>query len=266
MKTALLILFRILLMLSPTSVKIALLILLLLGATISANAQKFPNIQQVSLRAPADIKIDGKATEWGDTFQAYNSAIEIFYTICNDTENLYFIAHSKEPVVIQKIIYGGITLTLKSVAKKSPVAPVSITYPLAPYPYNAMSGSTLRTPGTLTDSAVLAFNKQISDHIKTIPVTGVKEIPDSSVSVYNDQGIKSAQLIDSKKNYTYELAMPLKYLQQMIDATGTFVYIIQVNGLDTKGKIVIGGSSTSNPQEAPVAHGTSFFYGLAHLL
>jgi len=229
-----------------------------LGAGLTAGAQKLPNVQQQSVYAPASIKIDGKANEWDYQFQAFNGANEIFYTISNDTENLYFIAHAKEGVVIQKIIYGGITLTLKNAGKKSSVTPVSITYPLAPYPYNAMSGQTLREPKTLTDSAVLAFNKQISDHIKVIPFTGVNAIPDSSVSVYNDLGIKAVQLVDNKKTYVYELAVPLKYLRQVIDDAGTFSYVIQVNGVDTKGRIVIGGTSMSDPQEAPVSHGASF--------
>jgi len=234
------------------------LVSVFLGTGLTAGAQKLPNVQQESVYAPVDIKIDGKATEWNDKFQTFNNADEIFYTISNDTGNLYFIAYAKESAVIQKIIYGGITLTLKSSAKKNLVAPVSITYPLAPYPYNAMSGPTLRDPKTLTDSAVLAFNKQISDHIKSIPVTGVIAFPDSSVSVFNDQGIKAVQLVDNKKVYTYELAVPLKHLQQVIDSAGTFDYIIQVNGLDTKGRIVVGGSSTTEPQDAPVVHNASF--------
>ena len=40
--------------------------------TFTATAQKLPNVQATSLRAPANIKIDGKATEWNDKFQAYN--------------------------------------------------------------------------------------------------------------------------------------------------------------------------------------------------
>ena len=56
-----------------------------------ANAQKLPNVQQASLRAPENVKVDGKPTEWGDKLQAYNKATDVFYTIANDYNNLYLI-------------------------------------------------------------------------------------------------------------------------------------------------------------------------------
>lgn len=51
------------------------LLFLLYG--FSVGAQKLPNLQQSSMRAPANIKIDGKPIEWGQ-YQAYNRATEIF--------------------------------------------------------------------------------------------------------------------------------------------------------------------------------------------
>jgi hypothetical protein len=66
----------------------------LLFATIvfaNADAQKLPAIQQSSLRAPAGIKIDGKATDWGAQFQAYNTATELYCTIANDAKRLYLV-------------------------------------------------------------------------------------------------------------------------------------------------------------------------------
>ena len=42
---------------------------------LSANAQKLPNTQETSLRAPANLKVDGKPTEWNNQFQAYNKAL-----------------------------------------------------------------------------------------------------------------------------------------------------------------------------------------------
>jgi len=51
---------------------------LLLIASLTVNAQNLPNVQKVSVRAPANIKIDGKASEWDDKFQAFNHATDIF--------------------------------------------------------------------------------------------------------------------------------------------------------------------------------------------
>lgn len=51
-------------------------------------AQKLPGVQTSSLWAPENLKIDGKTTEWNGTFQAYNKAADIFYTISNDDKNI----------------------------------------------------------------------------------------------------------------------------------------------------------------------------------
>src|ERR1700744_2069010 len=102
----------------------------LLAIVISAMAQKLPTVQKESVFAPTNIKIDGKATEWDDQFRAYNNAIDVFYTLSNDNENLYLIVRSKEHNIVDKLIRGGITLTVNHLADKKDKSPVTITYPI----------------------------------------------------------------------------------------------------------------------------------------
>jgi len=235
-------------------------VFLLIMMTGAAGAQKLPNVQTVSVSAPQDIKIDGNAAEWGNKFSAYNNATEVFYTISNNTANLYLIVQSADDAIIQKIVAGGITFSIKSTNKKSIAVPVAITYPIVPDAYSPGVSYKLRTNKTLSDADLIALNKQVSDHIKVIRVTGVKEIPDSAVSVYNDLGIQAAGLIDHKKAYTYELSIPIKYLKQVIDDTGAFRYIIQVNGLDIKStNVVVGTSTNTDPQQVSIDHGSNLF-------
>src|SRR5476651_2358683 len=111
---------------------------LLLGViTIAAYAQKLPAKQEISLRVPAGIKIDGKATEWDNKFQAYNNATELFYTLSNDDDNLYLIVQITKPRVIEKVLNVGITLTINGAGKKDDKAPenISIQFPLIDYAY-----------------------------------------------------------------------------------------------------------------------------------
>jgi hypothetical protein len=230
-----------------------------LGIGFTAGAQKLPNVQQQSVIAPADIKMDGKATEWDNTFKAYNNATEVFYTISNNTENLYLTIRATEVAVIQKIVSGGITFTLKNTDKKSTIAPVSITYPLVQFQYSQVN-YLLKRAEPMAEPALYALNKQLTDHQKDITITGVKEIPDGLVSVYNDQGIRAAALIDNKKAYTIEIAIPLKYLQQEIDGAATFSYILQINGLSTQNVKVVGGiNPNADPQDVPVDHAAPNF-------
>ncbi len=206
-------------------------------------AQKLPNTQTISVLASKDIRIDGKANEWTH-YEAYNHALDCYYIMSNDTENLYLTIQATYHGAIQKIAAGGITLTIKNIDKKNDAPPVAITYPLVPDAYSAGISYKLRNNETFTDKQLLELNTQMSGHIKEIPLTGAKGIADSSVSIYNDLGIKAAGLINHEKVYTSELAVPLKYLEQVINASGKFAYRIQLNGLDTSGKggfIVIGG-------------------------
>jgi hypothetical protein len=79
----------------------------LLITHFTAKAQKLPNKQEVSLRIPADMKIDGNAKEWNNKFQAYNKLTNIFYTLSNDDKNLYLVIQATDPIIIEKMIRGG---------------------------------------------------------------------------------------------------------------------------------------------------------------
>jgi hypothetical protein len=81
--------------------------------SLALHAQKLPNVQTISLRAPAGVKIDGKTKEWNNRFQCYNHATSLFYTIANDDENLYLVIKAIDRDICKKIIGGGITLTFK---------------------------------------------------------------------------------------------------------------------------------------------------------
>jgi len=97
---------------------------------LTTQAQKLPNVQLASVRAPADIKIDGKATEWNYPFQAYNRATDVFYTLSNDDDNLYLTLQATDEDIIRKIINGRISFTINKSGKKSEQDAVVITYPL----------------------------------------------------------------------------------------------------------------------------------------
>src|SRR5260221_3908569 len=86
-----------------------------LFTTISAiaNAQKLPKVQRISVRAPKNIKIDGTSREWeNDTFRAYNASDRIYYTMSNDDHNLYLIVRATGVFEDDKVIRGGVTLTI----------------------------------------------------------------------------------------------------------------------------------------------------------
>ncbi len=256
------------------------LYIFLLGSFVTANAQKLPNIQNTSLRAPANIKIDGKATEWHNKFLAYNKATDVYYSMANDDDKLYLVVQATDPAIINKIIGGGITLTIQKSGKKTDKDGISITYPIfdkksRPYvhssqivgnsiltvsgddvtimPRNSVDGARAAKPADPKefqgDSIMAIYNKRLENNSKYIGVTGIKGI-DSLISVYNTSDVKTAELFDSKIVYTYELAVSLTQLGLSVSDGTKFAYHITINGSSPFS--IPNIAFTGNQTDAPV--------------
>ena len=237
------------------------------AASFTANAQKLPTIQTTGVYAPADVKIDGKPTEWKQ-FQAYNKTTHIYYTVANDANNLYLIVQATEIPDVQKIIAGGLTLTIKNSDKNSTVTPVAIAFPRMYAKDFVPINSKIKNEQTDMDAELPGMNKQLTDNAQFIQVAGIKEVTDTLISVYNDQGIRAVSLLNNKKTYTYELALPLKYVQQAIGGDGSFAYNIKLNGrlnalkmpapsagaTNVMKVVVVGGYGTPDPAAIAAMH------------
>jgi hypothetical protein len=216
--------------------------ILLFTSTFSALAQKLPTEQTISLRAPANIKIDGKADEWNNKFQAYNNHVEFFYTLSNDDQNLYLTIQAKLPDIIRHIINGGITFTINKSGKKNDKDGIGITYPLIKGLYlplkNSTQGINIRvtgeSPATDGDSLMNVTNKRMDNRSKEIRIKGIKDV-DTLISVYNADGIKAAAAFDNKMVYTYELAMSLKNLAMSVQDASKFIYQLRINEVEQRG-------------------------------
>lgn len=208
----------------------AFLIILTVIISFAANAQKLPTVQKSSLRAPSNIKIDGKTTEWGDKFQAYNKATDIFYTMANDDKGLYLVVRSGDPKIIDRLTAGGITLTIQKA--KNEANGVSITYPVSrssvyfnlSNPKNAVKDTSTR----YLDSVMISYNKKIDNNYKFIKVTGITGM--DTVSVYNTDGIKASARFNNKKVFTCEYFIDFKLLNIATDKIPKFAYHLVVNG------------------------------------
>ena len=226
----------------PLIVSLAIFIFLTAGVFFIADAQKLPKIQQVSQRAPSNIKIDGKTSEWGNQFMAYNSNLEVFYTISNDDKNVYLALQAVDPLVIRKIINAGLAFTINTSGNKNDKSHnISVEFPV----FDRQNWPTLnirQKPVVTKDSSIsskqvdsfmYAANQQISTKAKEIKVLGIAAIGDTLISVYNDNDIKASAQFDHKIAYNFELALPVKYLGLSVDDQSKFIYNIQLNGAHT---------------------------------
>lgn len=221
--------------------------LLLPGMRTFAQEGKLKNVQTTSIWAPGTIKVDGNLKEWDDTFQAYNNATKVFYTISNDDKYLYLVVKSIDITNNAKIIAGGITLTINTEGKKKDKDAYSVTYPVIPRaPRQRGPGGGGQGGrggfggggfggggrGAAPDSAAIALQHQKTiDAAKEIRVLGFKDITDTLISIYNEFSIKAAIGYDKVGNYDYELAIPLKLLNISPDKPKDIAYNVKVNGI-----------------------------------
>src|ERR1700744_1793310 len=89
-------------------------LVLFTGLCLAAQAQKLKSVQEKGVRPPSNVKIDGKLTEWDDTFQAYNPTVSLYYTIANDDKNLYLVIKSTDQMTSNKIGQAGLSFTINT--------------------------------------------------------------------------------------------------------------------------------------------------------
>lgn len=234
----------------------------LCGTTLIANAQKQPQVQESSVPAPAVVKIDGKLDEWANPFvntekgsgylSAFNPGNRIYYTIANDDKNLYLVVRGLGNGVSKKVLSGGLIFTVSHAAEKKNRAKdpgnVAISFPV---PVDAKTTSVIMSTINQVldldnnnaadhksiDSLDVIADKIAADATKEIGISGIKEIPDALISIYNPQGIKAA-IRFMKVQPAIEIAIPLKYLGLSADNPVAFSYNIRINAVPEASRVM----------------------------
>lgn len=254
------------------------LMLCVLCSYCIAQAQKLPKTQNNSLRIPDGVKIDGKATELNNTFQAYNPATSLYYTLSNDDENLYLAIQTSQPRVMAKMLYSGVTLVVNTIGRKkdNDAGNMMITYPnltaddsqyiVSKLGIKIATGRNIikkGDPPKLTDSAIAVVNHLIEAKANIIKISGIKAIDDSLLSIYNAGGIKVASTTNQQV-YTYEMLVPLKLLGLSVNSAKSFSYEVKLlNRLETGKKFptVYGFAGGAANDINPDLDATTNFWG-----
>jgi hypothetical protein len=236
-------------------------VLLFIAFTTFGNvyAQKLPNLQKASIWAPQNIKIDGKAAEWQDKYEAYNNATDINYTLSNDDKNLYLVIKATRKLVIGgKILAGGISFTVNHTLSKKDAAAITVTYPMlqgkgsgsvSDLFYAAAGMGVGFTSGG--GNSLNRLNNTFTEKSKYIGIAGIKGVPDNEIPIYNNLDIKAASAFHEPAIYIYELAIPLALLALPEGGTQGFSYHIKMN--ISKEAMELFGSGRSRPIVNPGA-------------
>lgn len=224
-------------------------IFLLAGCSIAVNAQKVTELQEVSVKAPHAVKIDGKNFEWQDANFAVNKRTNLAYIMSNDDKNLYLVIKSTDVPNNMKILAGGITLSVNPDGKKKEKESITLTYPIVHRASRGGQGGNrgqFRTMGVAPggggqpntkqrDSIMAAMQKTQLAQAKEIKIKGFKNTTDTLVSIYNEFGIKAFANIEKDNSFFYEIGIPLEALGISADSAAEFAYNIKVNGLQLPG-------------------------------
>ncbi|MBV7531963.1 hypothetical protein [Chitinophaga sp. sic0106] len=173
--------------------------------------------------APAGLKIDGKANEWPKPLTFYNNDAKLFYTIANDSSNLYVVISSPDKVSQMKIMRAGFTFSVNPTGKKKVVS--SITFPL-------LGEEAPEVVESQNQRNSVEWQRSILQNAKQISVEGLVGVPDGVLPVKNDKQIESAASMDDQGNVVCELSIPLQYLGLTISNDKPIAYRFKVNPLN----------------------------------
>ncbi len=263
--------------------KIALITICFITSSLTVTqAQKLNDVQDVSVWASA-VKVDGKHNEWENNFKATNKSTNLTYTLANDAKNLYLAIQSKDVTNNNKILLGGISLTVNPSGKKNDKEGFKVIYPVinrqrgfgggsnrsvtVSSPSGGGSASTVVRvqggPGGFSrfqdmspmqrDSMQRAIARTQLGGAKEIKVFGFKDIPDSLISIYNEYSIKTIASISDEGVFMYELSIPLELLEMSADKPKEFSYNIKLNGL----QINFGGFAGGGRPGGGASEGTT---------
>lgn len=203
-----------------TCLKYNLILGLLCGFALQTMAQA--NKKTSMQRAPANVNVDGKLTEWGDSLAMYDSKSKLNYTIANDDSNLYVVAYATDRMLRHKIMAGGITIAVNSEGKKHKT--FNMTYPVPDKMALMSHRNEEEDPEQVQRPSLIEST--------TIRVSGFKDVESDVITTNNTYGFKASISFDDKHNLVYETAIPLKMLYLKHGKNNDLAINISINGVE----------------------------------
>lgn len=196
------------------------------AGTISAQTKQAPNL----LPPPANLVIDGSLADWGDSLRYHNEEKNLNYTLSNDKENLYAAIRINDRSEEARVLNAGITLSINTKGKKKET--FSMTFPLR-YPGSPVPAFSGRKDGDgeITREEREELVRERITTLRSIKMTGFKDIENEMITTSNTYGIKAAIDYDADGNLVYEAAIPLKLFHASDIGKGEWAFNFKINGM-----------------------------------
>ncbi|QQL48760.1 DOMON domain-containing protein [Mucilaginibacter ginkgonis] len=176
---------------------------------------------------PANIKIDGAITEWGDSLRYYNAEKKLNYSLANDTENIYVALRLSDRSEQLRVLRSGLTLSINTKGKKKEM--YSMTFPVAnENEPAALTGAPAQTG--MPDDRDEMMRARLTK-LRNIKVTGFPDIESDIITTANTYGIKAAITYDDNGHLNYEAAIPLKFFHADDIAKTEWAFNFRINGI-----------------------------------
>ncbi|WP_175582433.1 hypothetical protein [Mucilaginibacter mali] len=226
-----------------TNVKTLIKLGLCLTASMGLFAARAQSVQETGVWAPANVKVDGKLNEYGNSLEANNKTDNVSYTVSNDDKNLYFAIKANDQSTANKIMAGGIDFILNTEGKKKDKDAFIITFPLinrsamrgamggGQRGQRGQGGGGGQQGGPPDTATINSMRRTAVAAVKEMKLKGFKDIPDSVVSIYNEYSLKGAVAYDANGNFICELAVPFSQLGISLDKTKEIAYNLKINGI-----------------------------------
>jgi hypothetical protein len=201
-------------------------VILALSTTVNAQSKQNQNL----LLPPANLVIDGSLSDWGDSLRYHNQEKNIKYTLANDKENLYAAIRISDRLEQARVLNAGITISIDTHGKKKET--FSMTFPLR-YPGSPPAAFTSFKDdgGEITKEEREELTRERITTLRSIKMTGFKDIENEMITTSNTYGIKAAVDYDADGNLIYEAAIPLKFFHADDIAKNEWAFNFKINGL-----------------------------------
>lgn len=166
------------------------------------------------------VVVDGNSREWNEPLNNFNSETKLAFALGNDEKNLYLVIESLDEVTTSKLIRGGLTLNINTSGKKKDGIKLN---------FLGMQHSNM-PDGAEKDSTYHHHEKVEHDpSVRSISVSGFKNIPDGVLAMPNGAGIQIAAAFNQHRDYICELAIPLAQLNLNGKEAKGIAYQLKIN-------------------------------------
>ncbi len=180
-----------------------------------------------------------------DSFKSYDSESELYYTISNDLDNLYFSIKTNNQKTQMRILRSGIEFCIDTAGKYSDRTKILFPFAVLHKKNNSASGGSYGADQSSGHSRNHGINqkpetlellkKKFTDADKTMHLIGFKTPIGGAVPLPNDYGIKMNISWDTSNTMIYQASIPFvtfyKKLIPASDSAKIFGISMNLNGL-----------------------------------